>query len=86
MGKPLYNLLLASVVYIVCLTMCLADKSCPVAGRSCDDSKDKEIMLCCLKNYKLGFDELPKVTKRVEDPPSCELDLVRTLYLYMRHV
>ena len=87
MGKPFYNLLLAFVVYNVCLAMSLAHNSCPDVGRSCNDLEDKKIMLCCLENYKLGFNNLPTVPTpgTGEDPPSCQLDLVR-LSFPARHV
>ena len=77
MGKRSCQLLFVVVICFVCLPLSLADTSCPeVHGtESCSKDKDKEVMECCLKSYKLGFDTLGQ---RVEgkDPPSCQLDLV----------
>lgn len=58
--------------------MSLADTSCPRVAdetKPCSDDEDKTIMECCLKNYKLGFDNLADDIPG-HDPPSCAVDLV----------
>ena len=83
MGKLSPELLFALVICFICLPLLLADTSCPVVpGTTCSDVDDKDIMKCCLKNYKLGFETLPQEhIPKSQDPPSCKLDLV-SLHLW----
>ena len=77
------KLLFVLILVFVYLTMSLADARCPrVAKRSarCSDEKDERIMKCCLKKYKLGFDNLPDYIPG-QDPPSCAVDLVSCYFV-----
>ncbi|XP_078365883.1 uncharacterized protein LOC144650096 [Oculina patagonica] len=77
MEKRSAELLFVLVSCCVYLSISVADTSCPKVAEGtapCSDDEDKKIMECCLKNYKLGFDNLPPHVPG-QEPPSCAVDL-----------